>query len=137
MLIPWLGGTLNWRALRRPWVWGLAIFAVALLVSCLTSLAPSTSWRYFRKEMLFYWVVFLGIVLGASSFRELRRLIFILVMTGLVACAMSIATYYHFVHGADEVTRLSWLDEKTVVGSKVYLEPERLANQVCTATGPR
>jgi putative inorganic carbon (HCO3(-)) transporter len=118
LLIPWLGGTLNWRALARPWCWGLALFAAAVLISCLASHSPSVSWRFFRKEMLFYAITFLGITLGVPNRRDLSRLVMTIALGGLVATAAGVATYYHFLHGADEVTRLVWSDEK-VVGQDV------------------
>lgn len=128
LLIPCLGGTLNWRALARPWCWGLALFAAAVLISCLASRSPSVSWRFFRKEMLFYAVTFLGITLGVHSRRHLGRLVMTIALGGLVATAAGVATYYHCLHGADEVTRLVWSNQG-IVGQDVPGDPSSLRAQ--------
>jgi hypothetical protein len=114
LAIPWFGGQLNWGAFRRPWCWGLAVFVTAVFISWLLSVNPHQSWRYLRKEFLFYAVAFVGIILGAESTRDLRILVHALAISGLVACAMGIAVYYFYLYGADDVTRHTWIHEKFV-----------------------
>lgn len=115
------GGSLSWRALRRPWALGLALFAAMVAVSTLTSLNPETSSRILRKEFLVYASVFLGLTLGVNRLADLRRLIHVLAVSGLLACAASVGTYHFYLSGADEVTRLAWVRDNVVD----HDEPER------------
>ncbi|MBN1475320.1 O-antigen ligase family protein [Candidatus Sumerlaeota bacterium] len=128
LAIPWFGGALNWRALARPWCWGLAVFLVAVIIACITSRFPSESWRFFRKELFVYLIVFLGIVLGTTSRAELRRLAMVLTISGLLVCAMAVATYQFYLHGADEVTREAWQRDE-VIDHDIPSDPQTLRAQ--------
>jgi O-Antigen ligase len=128
LAIPWFGGKLNWRALARPWCWGLAVFLVAVVIACITSRFPAESWRFFRKELFVYLIVFLGTVLGTRSRDELKRLAMVLTLSGLLACAMAVATYHFYQHGSDSVTREAWQRDE-VIDHDIPSEPQTLRAQ--------
>lgn len=113
--IPLVGGRLNLELLRRPWMWGLGLFLVMLAISMALSMERATSLRYFRKEMLFYLVIFFGVSLGVRTRIDLRRLILILTISGTIACAMSVAVCFYYLYIADEVTQASWVENDVIL----------------------
>jgi hypothetical protein len=107
-------GSLRWRALAHPWCAGLGLFAVMVIVATFASARPDLSWRLLRKEFLIYAAAFLGVTLGVRTMAELRRLLHVVALSGLIACSCSIVTYHFYLHGADDVTRQAWVRDNIV-----------------------